>query len=111
MKIKLFEIRDRGTYIPAIAIEVNGDEHYLLRYAGYGRRPYILLATLNKSKLTYNQFDWEGSRTMKVAHGYIIDNWDGLHTGDVIDVEFINGETQEPKLSIMREAEGLYAIK
>jgi hypothetical protein len=39
-----------------------------------------------------------------VAHDYIRNNWPTLKDGDVIDVEFILGETNERKIS---EAHGL----
>lgn len=112
MQTKLFEIRDTGTFIPAIATRINGAEHYLLRHAGYGsgERDYILLASLNKGLMTYNVYDWTNSRTMKVAHQFIIDNWDTLESGAVIDVDFILGETDHPKQSVQVEEKGAYAL-
>lgn len=109
MKVKLLEIRDAATFIPAVAIEVCGYDHYLLRAAGYGNRPYILLANLNKGPLTYNAFDW-GDRTMHQAHLWINDHWDELKDGSVVDVEFILGETKEPKQSQQFEDGGQYAV-
>ena len=34
-----------------------------------------------------------------MAHHYIIEHWDKLRDGDVVDVSFILGETQQPKVS------------
>jgi len=36
---------------------------------------------------------------MTVAHAYIEKNFHNLNSGDVIDVEFILGETDKPKTS------------
>jgi hypothetical protein len=36
---------------------------------------------------------------MVEAHRYIEENWNALSDGDVIDVEFILGETKEKKIS------------
>jgi hypothetical protein len=33
------------------------------------------------------------------AHHWIIEHWDELKDSDVVDVEFILGETQQPKVS------------
>jgi len=109
METKLLEIRDRATFIPAIAIEVSARDHYLLRHAGYGVRPLILLASLNKGPMTYNAHDW-ADRTMKASHLWIIDHWEELKSGSVVDVEFILGETTEPKQSVQVEHGGEYAI-
>jgi hypothetical protein len=35
---------------------------------------------------------------MTVAHSYIAQNWDILESGDVIDAEFIRGETDTEKI-------------
>jgi hypothetical protein len=112
MKMKLLEIRDTGTFIPAIAIAVSGRDHYLLRQAGYGIRRDILLGSLNKGLLTYNAFDWVecGSRTMHQAHLWIIKNWDHLNSGDVVDVEYILGETNTKKIPQQLEEGGKYAV-
>jgi hypothetical protein len=38
-------------------------------------------------------------RTLPESHQYIKNHWDELKTGDVIDVEYITGETLQPKQS------------
>jgi hypothetical protein len=108
MEIKTFEIRDRATFIPAIAIKVgprNEAERYLWGRAGYGttaesQSNYIMLSGINGEAniLTYDSF-WRNNRTMSTAHQYIKDNWDMLVNGQVIDVEYILGETKKPKAS------------
>ena len=36
---------------------------------------------------------------MQVAHRFVIDNWATIQSGQVVDVEFILGETKQPKCS------------
>ena len=38
-------------------------------------------------------------RTMPTAHKWIIENWDELEHGQVVDVEFILGIASEPKIA------------
>ena len=115
MEVKLFEIRDRGTFIPVMAVRliVNemGDagevEFFLLRRAGYSKdqilisqaEPYIILCKLDGIEAQYDPFAWPNRRTMGTVHRHIIDLWQELKSGDVIDVEFLLGETQTPKKS------------
>lgn len=105
MQTKLFELRDRGTFVPVICtLMVSGDEkeHYLLRRSGYGPSPeLILMAGLVSSpdQCTYDMYDWGGNRTRMFAHQYIQEHWHELVSGDVIDVEYIQGETTTPKQS------------
>jgi len=104
MEVKLFELRDRGTFVPAIAIRLhaqNEAERYLLSRAGYGQSnseqgQYVLLAGLEGGAITYDQHSW-GNRTRQVAHDHIIKYFDELINGQVIDVEYILGEKAQPK--------------
>ncbi len=98
MTIKLLEIRDAGTTIPAMAIEVSGADGWLMQRAGFGDVPCIYLVMLATQKCAYDPYAW-GGRTMPVAHNYIRDMWTLLDSGDVIDVEYILGETARPKVS------------
>ena len=108
MKAKLFEVRDRATFVPVIAIWLNPEseaERYLLARAGYGvmperQREYVLMAGIDgSSKITYDIYNWGDNRTRQVAHDFIIKHFDELESGEVIDVEFILGETNEKKVS------------
>lgn len=104
MEIKLLEIRDRGTFIPAMAVRVSGEDGYLLRRAGFGSQPLVLLIHLEMMKCSYDPYDWpRPSRTMTDAHLWITKHWEEFETGQVVDVEFVLGYTKEPKRS---EAEG-----
>ena len=104
MIAKTFEIRDRMTFIPALAVNINPDsprQHYLMRRCGYpcDGKPNVILTRLDgNGKATNDPYAW-GGRTWPVAHNYIIQNWNDLSDGDVIDVEYILGESPEPKLS------------
>jgi hypothetical protein len=103
MKTKLFELRDRATFVPVLAVKmVSQDEaeQYLLRRSGYGPDQSVLLTGLDGGldKSTCDPFDWP-NRTRHEAHKYIANNFDSLESGQVIDVEFILGETTQPKTS------------
>lgn len=95
METKLIEIRDRGTFIPAMATKVAGSEHWLLKASGYGHRPYIILTKLTGPECQYDPYKWGNARTMQTAHQYIIDHWDQLQSGDMVDVRVLLGESTE----------------
>lgn len=105
MNAKLFEIRDSGTLIPVLAVLMESEhdqESWLLRHAGYGPDSgLVLMAGLvaHPDKATYSPYDWGNNRSRFVAHQYITENWHNLTTGAVIDVEFILGEKDVPKVS------------
>lgn len=111
MKTILLEVRDSMTFIPVMAIDTDAsgyfsdDEGYeqrrwLLRKAGYSPDgSTIILMNLNDCRAKFDPYEWGNSRTMAQAHSYIESNWSTLKDGDVIDVEFILGETTEKKVS------------
>ena len=100
MQTKLFEIRDRDTFIPVMATAFFSAEHSLLRQAGYDHDlPYVIVIKLTGGveEAHDSAFGWLNHRTMTNAHLYIEKEWDTLVDGDVIDVEFILGETSVKK--------------
>lgn len=119
MDIKLFEIRDRATCIPAMAVRLRNRtpaEFFLLRRAGYSaeqiggpeefpgklahdREPYVILMKLDGVEAQYDPFAWRNFRTLGHAHSHIITHWHELASGDVVDVEFLLGETTTKKAS------------
>ena len=116
MIAKALELRDEGTFIPILCVDMNPpardfdgnapssvEQRYLLRRCGYpcDRRPNILMTRLDgNGKATNDPYGWsDGTRTFPVAHDWIIKNWGGIKDGDVVDVQFILGETNEPKVS------------
>lgn len=109
MHTKLFEVRDKATFIPVMATRVAPlegtstlPEVYLLRRAGFGD-PMVILCRLECSGVdnnaTYDPYSWHGARTMGAAHVHIQKHWEELESGAVIDVEYILGETSKPKNS------------
>lgn len=96
-EIKLLEIRDAATFIPAMAVRVSGDDGYLMRRAGFGS-PMIYLIALATEKCGYDPYGW-GNRTMNGAHQIIERDWNTLNDGDVVDVQFEIGETTAKKVS------------
>jgi hypothetical protein len=97
---KRVEIRDRGTLIPAIALLVSGTNDPLLRRAGFGDEPLVMLVHLEGEKVTWDPFHWPASsRTMREAHLWLRANWDRHRDGGVVDVEYILCETSAPKES------------
>ena len=107
-QVKVFEILDRGTFKPMMAIRLNPSseaERYLLARAGFGRYPgdqckYVMLCELvgGGGKAHTDIYGWD-NRTTQWAQKYINEHFDELEPGAVIDVEFIAGETQTAKLS------------
>lgn len=110
MQIKIIEIRDRLTFIPAMAIKLEPrkydkdlyltDSYYLSNRCGYACTDDVILMNLYAphNKCENNCYDWN-DRTYCAAHSWIITNWSKIENGDVIDVEFILGETPEKKIS------------
>ncbi len=108
MIVKVLEIRDKATFIPALALRMepeNEEQRYLLARSGFGNTAtrqgaYVLLMRFNEDSMQYDPYKWPGGgRTMTVAHDWIIKNFDELRDGQVIDVEYILGETLGPKES------------
>lgn len=124
MQTKLLELRDEGTFIALLAVDMNpgspyrdgiGSENelrqqleeylrrtYLLRRCGYpcDGRPNIVITKLSADgDPAQNDPHWWGNRTFSVGHDYIIKHWDELRDGSVVDVQFILGETAAPKRS------------
>ena len=113
METKLLEVRDRATFIPVIAVlmtamhkEEAGEvysfaEEFMLRRAGYSlESPLVALsyAKADGRPFDYDPYSWS-NRTMQTAHRYIQEHWNELESGDVVDVEFILGESTEKKKS------------
>lgn len=106
MQIKFIEIRDEGTCIPAIAIEMTPDgevgERFLWRcgYYPFEDNPSIVLMRLSDQKATSDPYEWPSitgdRRTMPAAHGFIISNFASLARECVVDVRVVLGEAETP---------------
>jgi hypothetical protein len=107
MTTKLLEVRDSMTLLPVLAMKPetphNEAERWLWGVAGFGDPTGRVFVTKldNAAPFTSDPFkhDDHGTRTMKVAHQFIAEHWDELAPGDVVDVEFILGETMQAKTS------------
>lgn len=106
MEVKCLEIRDAGTFIPVICIRPvaeNEGQRYLLRRDGYRANASewcIIYINAQCRDVAYDPCQWPANpRTHRVAHSYITEHWHEFSDGDVIDVEFILGETSKPKIS------------
>lgn len=109
MIAKTFEIRDAATFFGALAIKLEPSceaDRYLLARSGYGtdmerQSEYVLFTRLDGTgPCYYDPFEWGMvPRTMAVAHRYVNEHFDELKSGDVIDVEFILGETKVKKIT------------
>jgi len=108
MTCKTIEIRDAATFVPALAVRLAPEseaDRYLFARAGYGTTPaaqgeYVVLVLINggQGRATCDPYDWS-NRTYQVAHMWLIEHFDEIESGAVVDVEFILGARAEPKVS------------
>lgn len=106
MICKTFEVRDKGTFMPVLAIKLTpADERdrWLLARAGYGSTPeaqgdYVLFLKLEDAPYDAHKHNTR-ARTMPLAHEHIRDHFDELENGAVVCVEFLNGERVTAKRS------------
>ena len=106
METKTFEVRDSMTFIPVLATRVadgnNAKDSYLMRRAGFRNEAALFVTRLTDNETQFDKNAWaNGTRTLPVAHEFIRENWHDLKSGQVIDVEFILGLSEEPKVSEM----------
>jgi hypothetical protein len=101
-EVKFFELRDAMTFMPVMAVRPDSEfveDRYLLARAGFqAPRDYVLLIPLERNDWTWDHHVWR-SRTLAVAHEHLLKFWDETPTGSVIDVEFLLGLRDVPKLS------------
>jgi len=112
MILKAIEIRDAATFIPAVAIKMepaNEAQRYLMARVGFHDGDDVVLMVMNTQLATADPYEWTslgmGPRTMPVVHQWLLQHFDEVTDGDVVDVEFILGETSAPKVS---EREGQF---
>ncbi len=111
MQVKMFEVRDRATMVVMVGVLMSRPEGpketYLVKRSGYAvgesrdlNMVLFLRADGDSPQAPYDPHAWHSrGRTYRVAHLYIQDHWDDLQSGDVVDVEFILGETTSPEVS------------
>ena len=102
MEVKVFEIRDIGTFLPVICIRMatdNDREGYLLKRLGYMPDSNLIqLVWTTTGRTEYDPYKW-ADRTLFTAHKYIAEEWENLKSGVVIDVEYVLKEKDTPKKS------------
>jgi len=96
--MKTIEIRDRGTFIPALAVRVDGRGDPLLRRAGFGDLPLVILVHLEGLRVEWDPYAWDNI-TMRTAHLHLATRWDEVPDGGVVDSEFLRGERPKPRES------------
>lgn len=103
MQVKTLEVRDEGTCIPVLAIKMYTEDpiqryyvHYRCGYPPDGTG--IVMMRLTDQKASVDPYEW-GDRTHAVAHNHIYNHFNELKDGDVVDVSFIQGETDTKKVS------------
>lgn len=98
---KFFQVRDRMTHIPVMCtllIAGDGEDSRELRRAGFGvGTPYYLMTNLVTMATNYDPFQWSNFHTLGTVHVHIGEVWPSLESGQVLDAEFIRGETETPK--------------
>lgn len=102
MRTILLEVRDRATFIPVMATKMkseNAAATRLLRSKGFSgsATELVHMVRLDDKGGDFDPYKW-GDRTLHTAHLHIEKNFDKLVDGDVIDVEFILGETSTKKV-------------
>jgi hypothetical protein len=105
MTFKTLEVRDTATRIDVMVFRMLAENltqaHYVHDRNGHPRDGRsVVMMKIYDQLATNDPWEWEGrggGRTLQVAHQYVLDHFDELIDGDVIDVEFILGETKEKK--------------
>lgn len=92
---KFVEIRDNGTCIPALAIQISGADGWCAQRAGFGDTPCIYLVQLATEYARHDPFRWN-SLTMRDAHLWLVDHFDDQVDGGVLDVRYVRGQRPEP---------------
>ncbi len=101
MLIKLVELRDRGTCVPALALRMFASDDIQRRFferCGYPSPHYcqgltaVILMHLGDQRANSDPYGWD-DRTMAVAHEYLLEHWDEVLDGGVLDVRVLLGET------------------
>jgi hypothetical protein len=108
METKLFELRDRVTMIPIMATRLeaaNEQEAWILGNSGFGvgrqsHMKYIMMGELIGGGRVWTSDPFKQPiEELRQAHMYILEHFDDLEHGAVIDLEYIRGERDTPSKS------------
>ncbi len=94
MTTKIFEVFDRSAYLRVLATRLDHRttrELFLLNGADL-TNGQIQVTTLTPYVESHSDPSGWGNGTMRTVHEHLIERWDVLNTGDVVDVEHILGE-------------------
>lgn len=121
VETRFIEVRDEGTQMPCMVTAVNAntlilddrdDDAWLVQRAGWGGEQvglYFVELLVEPgcdswAKASPYQYElhtvskgFDGSRTLRIAWTWVMQHWDEVESGDVIDVQYILGETDAPK--------------
>lgn len=109
IETKFLEIRDHGTFVPALAIRVEHDPadesrpSQLIARGGFFRGNGIYLMRLSDARAQCDPYEWGGNdRTHKAAHLYLEQHWPNVKDGDLLDVRVILEEETVPAETELR---------
>jgi hypothetical protein len=101
METKIFEVRDIATRIMLVVISLattNKRELNNLRRDGYNpSEEYYLFIWPGFNEVSYNPDMWIKKRTRYISTSFVGTYFNRLNTGDVIDVEYLIGESIKKK--------------
>lgn len=109
--VKWFEVRDRGTLMSCMAIKLGYDnqaERRCMRQAGFESLGRVVVYWPSDHEASYDPYRFVKHafglpvRTQFEATRYIQENFNELVHGQVVDVEYILGETASPKVTELR---------
>lgn len=108
MICKVFEVRSPATMIAILAIKLsahNDQERRLLCHSGFGINGYsfsryfiVFPIDGGTGHASTDPYDHK-SHELRVAHIYIQKHFDDMENGEVIDIDYIEGNTLAPKTS------------
>lgn len=76
------------------------NERWLFRKVGFQLEPkLVIVSKLSSLAQTFYCFSQQRSETLRAAHEYIQEHWEELASGQVIDVDFIQGRREQPRTS------------
>jgi len=104
---KVFDVRDVGTKMTLVAVQLgynyNEDELHATEHAGYGsdeetQRNYVVFYWPVDKDGSHDTYHWYGRRTEFCAVTFVKAFIEDLRHGEIIDVEWLLGETDYPKV-------------
>lgn len=105
METKFFEVRANATCIPIVASRLkatNESEKWMLAHTGYGltieeQSQFILVTRLECDSPAVSTPHRESSPEMCIIHKYLMEHFDELTSGAVLDSDFIEGRRLTPR--------------